>query len=80
MLIKIKVIFGSGEPSMHEGTLVVHTTEKPERGMANRDVIIQVAKFYGVNQTSVNIIRGHKSRRKVLQVAETKGKSLQSEK
>ena len=80
MLIKIKVIFGSGEPSIHEGTLVVHTTEKPERGMANRDVIIQVAKFYGVPQTSVNIIRGQKSRRKVLQVAETKGNSLQSEK
>ncbi len=54
---------------MDGDTLVIHTSEKPEKGMANRDIISQVARIYGIAQTNVTIIRGLKSRRKVLQLA-----------
>ena len=68
MIIRIRVIFGSGDPRLDGETLIIHTTEKPEKGMANRDIVNQVARFYGVSSTSVVIRSGFKSRRKVVEL------------
>ncbi len=68
MLIKVRVIFGAGKPHFDGDTLVIHTTEKPEKGMANRDVISQAAKFYHIPVASVSIKMGLKSRKKILEV------------
>ena len=64
----MKVVLGSGKPELKDGILVVHTTEKLEKGMANRDVILQVSKFYKVSSNDVRIVSGMKSRRKVLKI------------
>lgn len=64
----MKVVLSPGKPHFDGGILVVHTTERPEKGMANRDIIQQVAKFYGVRTDEVKIRKGLKSRRKLLEV------------
>lgn len=76
MLIKVKVVFSSGKPQFEGDTLIIHTTEKPEKGMANRDVINQVAKFYGIPGTSVSIKNGLKSRKKVLELSGVPGEHI----
>ncbi len=69
MFIEVKVILGSGKPEFSNGILTIHTKEKPEKGQANRDVIRQVAKFYGVPTTDVRISQGLKSRHKILEIS-----------
>ncbi len=71
MRVEVKVALGSGKPELKDGLLVIHTTAKLEKGQANRDVIQQVAKFYGMPSTSVRITSGFKSRKKVLEVSES---------
>ena len=66
----MRVVLGSGEPEMKEGALVIHTTAKLEKGQANRDVVQQVAKFFGVQSGNVRIVKGFKSRRKTLEIQE----------
>lgn len=70
LLIKVKVIPGTGKPEMSGEFLVIHTREKFEKGLANRDVIAQIADYYGVSQGRVTIRTGFTSRRKLVEVAE----------
>lgn len=69
MIISVKVIPGTGKPEISGEYLVIHTKEKFEKGLANRDIISQVARFYGVNQSDVRIKSGFTSRKKILEVA-----------
>ena len=46
----------------------VQVREKPERGAANRAVVRLVAKEFGVNRAQVRIVRGLRSKRKVIEV------------
>lgn len=48
--------------------LVIHTREKFEKGLANRDVVSQVAGYYGVKAGAVTIRSGFTSRRKTIEV------------
>lgn len=68
MLLKIKVILGQGKPHYDGDILIIHTTEKPEKGMANRDIIRQVAALYHVSSGDVHIKSGLKSRKKVFEI------------
>lgn len=68
MLVKVRVVFGQGRPKLEDGILAIHTSEKPEKGMANRDVVSQVARFYGVPASHVRIRSGLKSRNKLLEL------------
>lgn len=68
MRVEVKVVLGSGKAELKDGILVIHTTQKLEKGLANRDVILQVAKYYKVPSAQVRITAGLKSRRKVLEV------------
>lgn len=68
LLIKVKVIPGTGKPEFSGEILVVHTSERFEKGLANRDVVAQIAEYYGVSQGKVIIKRGFTSRRKLVEV------------
>jgi uncharacterized protein (TIGR00251 family) len=48
--------------------LRIQVREKPERGAANRAVLKLVAKEFGVNTEQVRIVKGVKSRRKVITI------------
>ena len=51
-----------------DGRLKVYVTAPPEGGRANDAVISLVAKRLGVAKGTVQVLTGHKSRRKVLLV------------
>lgn len=72
--INVKVVHGSGKPYFDGDTLVIHTTEKAQKGMANRDVVLQVAEHYCVPSSDVHIKAGFKSRKKVLEVPSEENK------
>lgn len=69
-------MLGSGKPHFDGDTLIIHTTGKLEKGLANRDVLHQVAKLYRVPSASVTIRSGLKSRKKLLKVAGINGAPL----
>ncbi len=50
------------------GVLRIQVREKAERGGANRAVLKLVAKQFGVNTEQVRIVKGLKSRRKVITI------------
>lgn len=68
MRVEVRVRLGSGKPEFKDEILTVHTTEKLEKGLANRDVIQQIAKFYNVSSSEIRIVTGLKSRRKIIEI------------
>jgi len=48
--------------------LRIQVREKPERGAANKAVLKLVAREFGVNTEQVRIVKGVKSRRKVITI------------
>ncbi len=51
-----------------DGSLIVRVREPAQENRANRTVLAAVADFYGVPKTSVRLVAGAHSRRKVLEV------------
>ncbi|TLX83014.1 MAG: DUF167 domain-containing protein [Thaumarchaeota archaeon] len=41
---------------------------KPLKGKANSEIIKRIAKHFGISRSSVRIVRGEKSRNKVVEV------------
>jgi hypothetical protein len=57
---------------VHDGGLKVKVTSAPEGGKANREVIKLLAEYFGVNKSSIRIIRGETSREKVIEIKNLK--------
>ncbi len=72
MLVKVRVIpRAKREEVIPEGdSLVVKVREPPEGGRANGRVIELLAKHFGVPKSHVEIVRGHRSREKLVKVGE----------
>jgi uncharacterized protein (TIGR00251 family) len=51
-----------------DGTIRVHTTTAPTDGKANDAVICMLAKHFNVQKSAINIIRGHTSHNKTIEV------------
>lgn len=68
MRIEIKVLRGEIPIEMKNGILVVFTTEKRKNNRANIDVVKQLSKYYSVPQSSIRIVAGAKSTKKVVEV------------
>jgi uncharacterized protein (TIGR00251 family) len=49
-------------------TYKIHVTSAPSKGEANQEVCKLIAKFLGVPVSRVRIIRGHKSRNKLIAI------------
>ena len=52
------------EPGVYE----VSVTEPPAEGRANRAIVAVLAEYFEVNQSSVQIISGHTSRNKIVDI------------
>ena len=50
-----------------DGTLDIYTTKSPHDDEANRAVLKMLAKHLGVPKTSLKILRGAKSKRKLIE-------------
>ena len=53
-----------------KGRLKVFLTDPPVEGQANRALLEVLAGYWGVRKSRLRIIRGEKSREKVVEVAE----------
>lgn len=51
-----------------ENTYKIHVTSAPSKGEANQEVCKRIARFLGVPVSRVKIIRGHKSRNKLITI------------
>lgn len=47
-------------------------TSKPEKGKANKEIIEELANFFKIKKTQIQILKGHKSREKKIQIMEFK--------
>ncbi len=70
MLVKVRVVpRAKREEVIPEGdSLVVKVREPPEGGRANKRVVELLAKHFGVSKSRVEIVRGHRSREKLVRV------------
>jgi uncharacterized protein (TIGR00251 family) len=59
---KKKYVEANGE------VLKVHLTSVPSKGKANEELIELLSKHFGVSKSSVTIVRGLKSRDKVVEI------------
>ncbi len=69
--INIRVTPNAGKNEVSEeegGNLKVRVAASAERGKANKMAIKLLAKFLGVKTGDIRIVRGHKSRDKVIEV------------
>ena len=71
-LVTIRVVANSRKPRIENepDRLNIWVREKPQDGKANDSVILAVSKYFNVSRTSVRILRGKKSRLKVLEITE----------
>ncbi len=44
---------------------------KPEKGKANKEIIELLAKFFNIKKNQITIVKGHKSRQKIIQIEDT---------
>jgi uncharacterized protein (TIGR00251 family) len=52
----------------HELNLVVRITAPPVGGKANKEVIKILAEYFKIKKSSINIIKGEKSRNKLIEI------------
>lgn len=55
--------------SLPDGTLRVAVTAPPHEGQANDAVIAVLADHFGVSPGRVRIVRGHRGRRKIVEIS-----------
>jgi len=53
---------------INKNTYEVCLTAKPEKGKANKELIEKLANYFKIKKTQISIIRGQKSRQKVIQI------------
>ena len=70
MRIELKVIPKSSRQEIVEqdGVLKVYVKAAPDKGKANKSVIDLISKKYGVSKSSVSIVLGETSRKKIVEV------------
>ena len=74
LTIQFEVTPGSSKLEVPSGfnpwrkTLEARLTEEPTKGRANRQLVEGVARILGIPERNVEVLKGHKSARKVLLV------------
>lgn len=73
MMVRIKVIPRSAKSeivgTLADGTLKIKIAAPPEKGKANDALIALLAAHYGVARTSIKIVSGHGTPRKLVEIA-----------
>ena len=70
-IIEVKVktnAFKNEVKLIYNKKLFVKTTATPEKGKANKQVILLLAKFYKISKNQLEIARGIKSKNKVIKI------------
>jgi uncharacterized protein len=64
---------------IHEGTLKVRLTAPPVEGEANKECAKFLAKLLNIPKSRVEVVQGHKSRRKTILILGITGEELQNQ-
>jgi len=69
--IRVKVVSNlkNEEVTKEDDGFLVKVKEPPKEGKANKAVIKLLAEYFGVSQGSIRIVRGFRSRTKVIEVS-----------
>ncbi len=51
------------------GSYVVMTNKKPKNNEANDDIVMQISKYFGVAKSSVEIVVGKTTKKKIINIA-----------
>jgi hypothetical protein len=70
MQIEIRVIPGASKNMIKEddGIMRIYLTTAPVDGKANQALVKFLAKHYNVSKSSIGIIKGEKSRNKIIKI------------
>ena len=71
MIINVKVFPNSKMESLEQidtSDYIIRVKERATEGRANAAVIAAIADYFGVRKRSVSIVRGSKSRKKVVEI------------
>ena len=71
MIVNMKVVPNSKKPGvekMGENDFKVKVDAKAEGGKANRRLVEIIAEFFNVPKSSVRIVKGFKSRKKIIEI------------
>ncbi len=60
----------AGVDKIDEGTYKVRVHAAPDKGAANKEVIISLADYFNVPPSKIRIVRGQTSRNKVVEIKE----------
>ena len=70
-LLIVRVFTKSSRPRVDEvedGSYKVYVSSAPERGKANRELLTVLASHLGVKKSEISIVRGEKSRDKLIRI------------
>lgn len=71
MKILVKVKTGSAKDEvqkLEDGSFLVYIKIQPEKGKANKTLICALGKHFDIPQSSIQIISGHTSKNKIIDV------------
>ncbi|WEU39824.1 MAG: DUF167 domain-containing protein [Candidatus Odinarchaeum yellowstonii] len=72
MIYEVEVKFKGDSIIIKGNRIEAHLNSKPERGEANRELIKKLAKFFNTSTSNIKIIKGLKSKYKIVEVIEEK--------
>ena len=70
-LLEVCVFTKSSRPRVdrvEDGSYKVYVSSAPERGKANKELFTALARHLGVKKSEINIVRGEKSRNKLIRI------------
>ena len=70
MRYDVEVTFRRDFVRVEGNRILIGLTSRPEKGKANTELVKKLAKHFGVPSSRVNIISGHKSRDKIVEITE----------
>lgn len=68
MKYEVQVKFHKNEVYQEGDVIVVGVMARPEQGKANKEVIEKLSEYFNVPQSAISILRGHTSRKKIIEV------------
>ncbi|MEM2914449.1 MAG: DUF167 domain-containing protein [Candidatus Bathyarchaeia archaeon] len=71
MRYEVEVEFHGDFVRVEGNKITIGLTSKPEKGKANLELIKKLAKYFGVPSSNVKIMKGLKSRKKVVEIIKT---------
>ena len=69
MLYKVEVSFNKDYIKVKDTKIEIGLMSRPQEGKANAEMIKKIAKYFGVPQSFVSLVHGHKSRDKVVSIS-----------